>query len=591
MENLPAAAYTCDAAGIITYFNQQAVLLWGRAPTLNDPANRFCGSFKLFSPSGALVPHDECWMAKAVQTGKEFNGHEIIIEKPDGRRVTVLNHVNPIHDESGRLVGAANVLVDITERKQAERAREQMAAIIESSRDALYSETLEGRVVSWNRGAEKIFGFAAGEVIGYSIADLVPFNHADEMPRILAEIRQGQAVSQIETVRKTKDGRLIDVALSVSPIRNDADILTGVSTIAHDITERRQLQKRLRESAELFHQLAANIGGYLWLNAPDDSQMFYMSPAYEKLTGRKTATLYGHPASWTEIIHPDDRDRVLSVAQAPINAGHRLIEYRIVRPDGAVRWIRDRAFPVQNAAGETYRIAGIGEDITEQRQAMDEWRESKKRVQALSHRLLAVREQERGRLARELHDGISQSLTSLAFAFEESVNAPSKMRKAHLNAARVWLEKGLRQAREMANDLRPPMLDHLGLLAAVLWLVGRVNSKKGLQVHLRHDGIAGRLAPDVEIVVYRLVEEALNNVAQHANVKEASVRLWIQDTLLNVQIEDEGVGFEPEAALASPQSAGLAGIREHVDISGGRLMITSGTGEGTSLLAQWPVGP
>jgi PAS domain S-box-containing protein len=120
LEKLPAAAYTCDADGLITYFNERAVELWGRAPKLNDAEDRFCGSFKLFSPDGSSVRHDECWMALALRRNQEYNGHEILIERPDGRRLTVLAHANPIHDEAGTLVGAVNVLVDITDRKRAE---------------------------------------------------------------------------------------------------------------------------------------------------------------------------------------------------------------------------------------------------------------------------------------------------------------------------------------------------------------------------------------------------------------------------------------------------------------------------------------
>ena len=122
LEKLPAGAYTCDPDGLITYFNQHAVRVWGRAPKLNDPVDRFCGSFKLFATDGTPIPHAQCWMALALQTGKEFNGHEIVIERPDGRRVTALAHANPFQDESGKLLGAVNVLVDITERKRAEEA-------------------------------------------------------------------------------------------------------------------------------------------------------------------------------------------------------------------------------------------------------------------------------------------------------------------------------------------------------------------------------------------------------------------------------------------------------------------------------------
>ncbi|HZL91357.1 MAG TPA: ATP-binding protein [Pirellulaceae bacterium] len=122
LEKLPAAAYTCDAGGLITYFNQHAVEIWGRAPKLNDPADRFCGSFKLYAEDGSPLLHDQCWMALALRQNKEYNGCEIVIERQDGRRVTALAHANPIHDDTGKLIGAVNVLVDISSRKQAEEA-------------------------------------------------------------------------------------------------------------------------------------------------------------------------------------------------------------------------------------------------------------------------------------------------------------------------------------------------------------------------------------------------------------------------------------------------------------------------------------
>jgi signal transduction histidine kinase len=122
LEKLPAGAYTCDREGLITYFNQQAVELWGREPKLNDPVDRFCGSFKLFSSDGAPIAHDQCWMARALKINRGYNRREIVIERPDGKRITALAHANPIHDESGNLLGAVNVLVDITDHKRAEEA-------------------------------------------------------------------------------------------------------------------------------------------------------------------------------------------------------------------------------------------------------------------------------------------------------------------------------------------------------------------------------------------------------------------------------------------------------------------------------------
>jgi PAS domain S-box-containing protein len=137
LDNLPAAAYTCDIEGLITYYNQPALALWGRAPKLLDPVDRFCGSFRLHSFDGELITHDKCWMALALQTDREYTGCEIIVERPDGERRNVLAYASPLHDKCGVLVGAVNILFDISERRRAEetlketdKARNEFLAVL-----------------------------------------------------------------------------------------------------------------------------------------------------------------------------------------------------------------------------------------------------------------------------------------------------------------------------------------------------------------------------------------------------------------------------------------------------------------------------
>src|SRR5687767_4525525 len=125
LENLPACAYTCDPDGLITFYNQHAVELWGRSPKINDPVDRYCGSFKLFLADGTPIRHDQCWMALALQTTTGYNGEEIVVQRPNGERLTVLAHANPIRDHSGKVHGAVNVLVDISDRKRNEQALQQ----------------------------------------------------------------------------------------------------------------------------------------------------------------------------------------------------------------------------------------------------------------------------------------------------------------------------------------------------------------------------------------------------------------------------------------------------------------------------------
>jgi PAS domain S-box-containing protein len=248
LDVLPAAAYTCDADGLITYFNRRAVELWGREPRVGDPADRFCGSFKLFSADGVPIAHTACWMALALRDGREYNGHEIQIERPDGTRRTALAHANPITDAAGRAAGAVNVLVDVTDRAQADVTRSLLAAIVESSEDAIVSKTLDGVITSWNGGAERLFGYPAAEAVGRSITLVIPPDRLDEERQILERLRRGERVEHYETVRVTKAGRPIDLSLTISPVRDATGRIVGASKVARDISAQKRAEAELREA-------------------------------------------------------------------------------------------------------------------------------------------------------------------------------------------------------------------------------------------------------------------------------------------------------------------------------------------------------
>jgi PAS domain S-box-containing protein len=256
LEKLPAGAYTCDPDGLITYYNQRAVELWGRPPKLNDPRDRYCGSFKLFTSDGRPIDPADCWMARALRENAAFNGQEIVVERPDGSRVTVLAHSNPLRDESGRLVGAVNVLVDVTDPRRADAANALLAAIVESSDDAIVSKDLDGVILSWNAGAERIFGYTAAEAVGRSITMIIPPDRLDEETEILARLRRGERIEHFETVRQTRDGRHIDISLTVSPVRDAAGRVVAASKVARDVTDRKRAEEALRRSER---ELAAEL--------------------------------------------------------------------------------------------------------------------------------------------------------------------------------------------------------------------------------------------------------------------------------------------------------------------------------------------
>jgi len=245
---LPAAVYTTDAEGRLTLYNEAAAVLWGREPAIGH--DLWCGSRKLYRTDGSELPADQCPMAITLKSGKGVRGEEVIIERPDGTRRHILPYPEPFFDASGKIVGAVNMLVDITERKQSEETTRRLAAIVEFSDDAIIGKDLNGIITSWNDSARRIFGYTADEVVGRSVTMLMPPERMNEEAHILGSIRKGEPVHHYETVRRCKDGKLIEVSLSVSPIKNADGKIIGASKIARDITAQKRAELELKKAHE-----------------------------------------------------------------------------------------------------------------------------------------------------------------------------------------------------------------------------------------------------------------------------------------------------------------------------------------------------
>jgi PAS domain S-box-containing protein len=269
IDALPAAVYITDVNGLITYYNEAAAGLWGWHPELGK--THWCGSWKLRRPDGKPLPRDQCTMAVAVRDRRVISGVEAIAERPNGVLVPFLSYPTLLHDASGALIGAVNMLVDITDRKRADEYAQRLASIVESSDDAIVAKDLNGVITSWNLGAERLFGYSADEAIGSSVTILIPPDRLDEEPEILARIRNGERVNHYETVRCRKDGSALEISLTVSPIRGPDGAVIGASKIARDITERRRSieQERLllREMSHRVKNLFALAGSIVTLSA------------------------------------------------------------------------------------------------------------------------------------------------------------------------------------------------------------------------------------------------------------------------------------------------------------------------------------
>ncbi|MGX9147985.1 PAS domain S-box protein [Mesorhizobium sp. 128a] len=244
LDALPVAVYTTDPHGTITYYNRAAADLAGREPEIGK--DKWCVTFKLFTPDGNELPHDECPMAIALKENRPVHNQRAIAQRPDGSFFPFQPYPTPIRDETGNLTGAVNMLLDLTDRQRAEEVRHHLSAIVESSFDAIVSKDLNTIITSWNHGAERLFGYNAEEAIGRSVTMLIPDDLQDEEPRIIERIRRGERVESFETVRKRKDGSLFPISLTISPVRNAAGQIIGASKIARDITSAKESEHRIR---------------------------------------------------------------------------------------------------------------------------------------------------------------------------------------------------------------------------------------------------------------------------------------------------------------------------------------------------------
>lgn len=287
IDALPAAIYTTDPDGYLTHFNPAAVAFAGRVPELGK--DRWCVSWKLYRPDGTVLPRDECPMAVALKEGREVRGAEAIIERPNGERVWFAPYPTLLRDATGKVTGGVNMLVDITERKRDEQASSRLAAIVESSDDAIVSKDLNGVIQTWNTAAQRLFGYTAEEAIGQPITLLFPPDRIHEEPVILQRIRRGERIEHYETVRRHKGGKLLDVSLTISPLLDGRGRIVGASKIARDITKRKQAEQALLRSNERLRRANFELQQFAYSASHDLQEPLRNVAVYSEMVSRRYA--------------------------------------------------------------------------------------------------------------------------------------------------------------------------------------------------------------------------------------------------------------------------------------------------------------
>lgn len=406
----------------------------------------------------------------------------------------------------------------------------------------------------------------------HSLESLAPRDSIDLECRVVLSANQSSAPGT----------HWIRILAAPTEWRSDVTPIAYVATV-EDITARKQFDQLLSSSERHFRQLAENINEVFWVSELDPRKILYVSPAYENIWGRTAESLYENASSFIDAIHPEDRQRIAeSLPKARLGGYDET--YRVMHDDGSIRTVRARAFPVHNDEGQAYRIAGIVEDITKTRQAAGEL-ETERRF--LEH-LLQVQEGERKLVAYDIHDGFVQLVIAAvmhldALAVDSDVLDRTREK---LKLPVKLLRDSIEEARRIISGLRPPIIDEQGLVAAIDYLIHE-RPKRDTQVTFEHPEKFQRLDAVLEGALFRIVQEALNNVYRHSQATSARVQLVQKDNRLSLVVEDSGIGFDPQQV--SGRQFGLRGIRERARLFGGTAQIRSSPGCGTRVVVELPL--
>ena len=485
---------------------------------------------------------------------------------------------------------------DITEKKKAEEARFRHTAIVESSEDAIISKNLDAVIVSWNAGAQRIFGYTEEEAVGQPITILIPPNLQNEENTILERLRAGGRIEHYETVRVTKAGKWVDVSLSISSIKDLTGRIVGFIKIAHDITERkraeillheanRALEKRtvdLQTSEELLKIFVKNVPAGVamldrdmrYLQVSDRWCADYSVLDSADVLGRSHYELFPDiPDHWKEVHH-----------RALAGETLRAEEDRWDR-EGGTTWIRWEVRPWLKLDGLPGGILIFAENISHRKQ-MEE------ALSDMSGKLIEAHEEERTRIARELHDDINQRVALLAVnlqTLKQDLPVFEKKASGQIEEICECVANLGSDIQALSHRLHSSKLDYLGLVSAARGFCMEFSLQQRVETTFHSEDIPN-IPVEVALCLFRVLQEALQNAVKHSGVKQFEVSLKGSLHEIDLVVHDSGSGFDAERAMKE-HGLGLTSMRERLRLAGGQLFIESKPERGTTIHARVPFRP
>jgi PAS domain S-box-containing protein len=469
----------------------------------------------------------------------------------------------------------------VKRRSATEERLRFLTLLLDAVEQSVIATDLEGRILYWNRFAEELYGWDAEEAVGRNIADLLmPPSERDRGRAAVAAFGRQEPPTREWRLRR-RDGTAITVHASARPILDDAGNIIGIVGVSWDISEKKTLREELQQSESRLQLIAEQLPAAVWATDADLKIVWNQSGARMVLP----ASLIGKTIA--EAVSEERRKQVVDAHQRALRG--ETATYLHTSDFGVVQAVVQ---PFRNKGGTIAGTIGLAIDITGQKRVADELFEKRRQLESLSRRLLDAQEAERRALARELHDAFGQVLTAIRLNLEAAKRSTAVGDVHYLNESIKLVDQAVDQVRNLATDLRPALLDDLGLVAALRSLLKRLAQGAGFDWHLVADEITPRLPTIVETCSFRLAQEALTNVAKHARATSVDVGLSLADDELRIVVRDNGVGFDI-AAIRQPAalgtSFGLVSMQERVTLAGGTLEIRSAVGQGTIIDARLPL--
>ncbi|HEV7427613.1 MAG TPA: PAS domain-containing protein [Thermoanaerobaculia bacterium] len=544
----------------------------------------------------SIHPEDRARVIEAIDRDRE-RGFEIEyrIVRPDGSIRWIWDRGFPIKDEAGRVYRLAGIAEDITDRKLASEAMKQA-----EDRIRLNIDTIPTMV--WSLRSDGVLDFVNQRWLDYtglSFEDAMNqpngIVHPDDLPRVLERWLTDMAAggpSEEEMRLRRADGEYRWFLVRTVPLLDgNGEIIKwyGAST---DLEDRKRAEENLRRSESKLAeaQRISHVGH--WERDTEGGEIICSVETYRILGLPPQDAI----RNLEELIHPEDRPLHAEAIARAMRGELFDVEYRVVRPNGEVRFVHSQGSAIQDQSGRAHRTFGAVQDVTEIKLAEERLKATSEQLRALSARLQSAREEEGMRIAREIHDELGAPLTGLRWELEgikkilsePGKGLPSADLKSRLATMFGLIDTMVSIVRGIASDLRPAVLDVLGLGEAIAWQAQQFQDRTGITVDYASPADEIGLTPEQSIAVFRIFQEALTNVLRHARATRVDVTMSGEDELFVLTVKDDGRGIT-EDEKHGQSSIGLLGMRERAHLLGGEVDITRNEGEGTSVTVRLPI--